>query len=76
MTRDAPGDLEIVGLEAIARYYGISLSTLRVKHLREMKQAGAVWWRKVGRPARKEYFAKEGNLRLYAVQLMQRGEAL
>lgn len=74
MTRDAPGDIEFVGLQSIADYFGISLSQLKKKHLQDMRQQGAVWWRRRGRAHRMEYFAKEGNLRLYASLMAQNGK--
>jgi len=76
MVRDAPGGMEIVTLAEIAKYFGISLTSFKTKHLEAMKAGGIVWWRICGRPRHLEYFAKEEDLSDYGKSLARAGKGL
>jgi len=67
---------EFVGLQSIADYYGISLSSLKKKHVKDMLACQAILVRTIGRPAKKQYFAWENRLQNYAAAICRKGYTL
>lgn len=63
-------------LQKIADYYGISLSSLRAKHLADMRECNAILYRTVGRPPRVLWFSYENLLQRYAVECNAIGKSL